>query len=125
MSPAGDSVAFELSKITGFDFFVVSNAGEQIFWELKPLSMQPATVIEAEIFGIRFPQEFGATNRKTIQEIADADEGGNPPVSRILYGQVPAGYREVVRAIPLNSGEKYCAFLFGNGFETVHEYFVL
>lgn len=123
VSHESKSVVFTLSKRSGFDFFVVSNAEERIFWELKPLSMQPAPVIEAEMSVMRVPRGFEDTTR-TMQEIVDSDEGTNPPLGRIVYGEVPAGYREVVKATPLSNGEKYCAFLFGDGFETVHEYFV-
>lgn len=120
----GQSIAFEFSKSIGFDFFVISNAEERVFWELKPLSMQPIPIIEADMFGARIPPELHTEAEQALKQIGTtADDPKNPPVTRIVYGEVPAGYREVVKASPLNAGEKYCAFLFGDGFEKAGEYF--
>jgi hypothetical protein len=117
------SVTFEFSRPIGFDFLVVSNAEERVFWELKPLSMHPAQILESHMFGVRVPAAFEDAARETMKEIAGYDGGGEPPVDRVVYGEVPSGYREVVRATPLLPGEKYCVFVFGEGFEKGGEYF--
>ena len=60
-----------------------------------------------------------------LEEISQSDQASeNPPVTRIVFGQVPVGYREVVKAIPLTVGEKYCALLVGDSFEKGGEHFV-
>lgn len=120
----GRSIVFEFSKSIGFDFFVISNAEEQVFGELKPLTMQPAPIVEADMSGAHVPPELRAEAEQALKHISmTADDPENSPVSRIVYGQLPAGYREVVKASPLNAGEKYCAFLFGDGFEKAGESF--
>jgi hypothetical protein len=120
----GQSIVFELSKSIGFDFFVISNAEERVFWELKPVSMQPLPVLEADIFGMRAAPAAQREMKSKVTEIAGSRQlPENPPVTRIVYGEVPTGYREVVRASPLKGGEKYCALLVGDGFEKGGEYF--
>lgn len=120
----GPSIVFELSKSVGFDFFVISNAEERVFWELKPVSMQPVQVLEADMFGVHVAPEAQREMEKKVKEITDSHRGSeNPPVTRIVYGEVPGGYREVVKASPLKAGEKYCAMLVGDRFEKGGEYF--
>ena len=58
---------------------------------------------------------------RQVLAVADAsqqpDDEENAVVSRVVYGEVPAGYREVVRAPALISGEEYGVFVFGSAFE--------
>jgi len=52
VSISKEAVAFELSPAIGFDFLVVSNADQRVFWELKPTSMQRVPIIEAEMYSV-------------------------------------------------------------------------
>jgi hypothetical protein len=120
-----NSLAFEFSREICFDFFVISNAEEHVFWELKPTSMQPIPVIAAAMYAARVPGELQNQVHEAIRSVAADDNATESPlVTRIVYGEVPSGYREVLVATPLNAGERYCAFVFGDGFETAREYFI-
>lgn len=125
ISRPNNSLAFEFSREISFDFFVISNAEEHVFWELKPESMQRVPVVDAAMFGAQVPVELQGQISEALRDIAGTHGASNDPaVGRIVYGEVPAGYREVVGATPLRAGEKYCAFVWGEGFEATREYFV-
>jgi hypothetical protein len=125
ISRRNDSLAFEFSREISFDFFVISNAEEHVFWELKPESMRPAPVLEAAMFGAQVPVELQRQIGEAIRDLASTHPANDDPVvTRIVYGEVPVGYREVVGVSPLRRGEKYCAFVWGDGFEATREYFV-
>lgn len=125
ISRPNNSLAFEFSREISFDFFVISNAEEHVFWELKPESMQRVPVVDAAMFGAQVPVELQGQTSEALRAIAGTHIASDDPVvSRIVYGEVPAGYREVVGATPLRAGEKYCAFVWGEGFEATREYFV-
>jgi hypothetical protein len=125
VSRINDSLAFEFSREVRFDFFVISNAEEQVFWELKPESMRRVPVLDAAMFGAHVPVELQDQIGDALRDIAGTPSASDDPaVSRIVYSEVPAGYREVVGATALRAGEQYCAFVWGDGFEATREYFV-
>jgi hypothetical protein len=43
---------------------------------------------------------------------ASEEETAVPLLSRVAYGEVPAGYRETTRAQPLNEGTAYALLVF-------------
>lgn len=111
-------LAFELSPPIGFDFLVVSDSNHHVFWELKPTSMQPAPIIAEDFYSVAVSPDTAAKMMALTKTALD-----NPPVARVVYGVVPQGYREVVSATALQSGETYCIFIFGDGPERAWEYF--
>lgn len=45
---------------------------------------------------------------QALKDIGESQQSRYPPVSRIVYGEVPSGYCEPVEARLLVRGEKYC-----------------
>jgi hypothetical protein len=129
------SVVFDLSKPTGFVALLVSSSDEEIQWELEPLAMQPVTIVDGEMFGVRSQDNIGqkilvrvprsaeAAVREAMSEVIRDEEPDYPAVSRIVYGEVPAGYREVRHAAPLKDGETYCLLVLGRSFDRGAEFF--
>lgn len=120
VSISNGSATFDLSPPVGFDFLVVSNADQRVFWEVKPTSMQPVTIIEAEVYSVAISPEAESEMTAFTKSVGD-----NPSVASMRYGEVPQGYREVVAATTLQAGENYCVFVYGDGFEKAWQYFHL
>src|SRR5260370_32709341 len=90
ISRLNDSLAFEFSRGISFDFFVVSNADEFVFWELKQVSLQPAPIIDAAMFGAQFPSEMQSQIREAVRDIAIIhNDSEGPVINRIVFGEVP------------------------------------
>ena len=112
-------VVFELSPAIGFDFLVVSsNSNHRVFWELKPTSMRPAPIIGEDFYSVAVSSDTAAEMMALARTAPD-----NRPVARVVNGEVPQGYREVVGATELQTGETYCTFIFGDGPEKAWEHF--
>lgn len=104
---------------------MISNAAGHVSWELKPESLQRVPVLDAAMIGMRVPVELQSEVGELVRDIGRAhSETDDPEVTRIIYGEIPSGYREVVGATPLRGGETYCVFMWGDGFEATREYFV-
>ncbi len=102
-------VVFEFGTPSRFDVFVVSNAHETVFWELKPSYLQPVNVTTGFTAGVRVPEAVA----KLIERQAGSDDDNDvPKVSRVTYGEVPEGYREITKAAPLHAGETYALLVF-------------
>ncbi|HEX9407860.1 MAG TPA: hypothetical protein VF975_11125 [Thermoanaerobaculia bacterium] len=107
------SIAFELQPPAGFVTLVVSNAKEEVLWELEPEGMQAAEIIDAKMFTMRVPSSVVNVAKK----IAPSSPPEYPAVSRIVYGQVPDGYRELAPASTLKPGEEYAVLVMGCGLD--------
>jgi hypothetical protein len=107
----------------GFFTLFVASSRDETMWDVTPLSVQPVSVLESKMFGVRVPQEIGDAMLKQILPDTE-DEPRYPLVHRVTYGQVPEGYREAVKAVPLIHGETYCVQVWGQGFfERTGQYF--
>lgn len=74
----------------------------------------------------------GTGTHEVRSEEANWQVAGEPreledrPITRVVYGQVPDGYRQVQKARPLVHGETYCIVVFGSEpFEVVREHFIV
>ena len=112
-------VVFEFEQPMGFSTLLVASSREQMMWKVLPLTMQPAEVLNARMFGAPVPSSV-------MNKVASAviDEAEDPPVTRVVYGEVPQGYWERAKALPLQPGEKYCVHVVGRGLERGGEYFI-
>lgn len=114
----GSNVVFEFANPSRFDVFVVSNSERHILWELKPDYMHPVPVERAYMFGISVPSAVAdIVQRMTAREPSE-EEAAVPLLSRIAYGEVPAGYRETTKAEALTTGETYALLVFEAGGES-------
>lgn len=107
------SIVFELQPATGFVTFVVSSEDEQVQWELKPLSLRPAAVIDSKMVTLRVPTFLNGV----VQNIAQSDEPEYPALSRVVYGEVPEGYRQLAPADRLERGREYAVLILGRGLD--------
>jgi hypothetical protein len=116
VSAIDGNVVFEFGDLPiGFFSLFVASSQDETMWDITPLSVQPMPIVESRMFGVRVPQETGdAMLRETLRD--SEDEPQYPPVSRVIYGQVPDGYREAAKALPLISGETYCVQVWGQEF---------
>ncbi|HEV8579131.1 MAG TPA: hypothetical protein VGX68_08610 [Thermoanaerobaculia bacterium] len=74
-------------------------------------------------------KEVGRVHGQAATQQRKPDESGDrsdrPPVSRVVYGEVPDGYRQVQEPRPLTPGEKYCVVVFGEEvFDLGRDFFV-
>lgn len=110
ISRVSGTIAFDFDKPARFDVFVVSDSTETTFWELKPSYMQPAPIIDSDIIGFSVAGQSNAA-----EPVSDPQESDVPAVSRVIYGSTPEGYREITKARPLKSGQRYALVFFDDG----------
>jgi hypothetical protein len=126
ISHLNGSVVFEFQpEPTPVTTFLVADSSEQVRWEIAPVSSEAVAVgtdgglIGSNFIGVRVPRSL----ERILSDAAKSDRASYPPLSRVVYGELPTGYREVVRATELTSGEKYCVVVFGAGLESVSDFF--
>jgi len=108
------SIIFELQPPSSFVTLVVSNAREEVQWEVEPEGMQAAEIIDAKMLTVRVPSTVVGVAKKIAPSQQPSDY---PAVSRIVYGEVPDGYRERAPARVLKAGEEYAILVMGTGLD--------
>lgn len=103
-------------------------------WDLLPSTVEAVPVVQADMTILSLSEEesvSAAHHQAFVQAIQAREEAGGitkpsyPPVSHVVYGEVPEGYRETMKARPLARGRKYYILVFGEGgFSWVHGSFV-
>ncbi len=117
------AVAFDVQpRSSGFCTLFVASSDEQMMWDVAPIEAEPTPVLASKVVGMRLPS---AVVRAVTDTLTNAFEGEReyPPVTRIIYGEVPNGYRQQAPAIPLVRGERYCVQVFGRGFDRAAQFF--
>jgi hypothetical protein len=119
-----ETVIFEF-RPKPFGFFKLSVASRtERMWGLVPMMAETVHVIEADMIAVRGSRELVTAVTQTLEETAGS-RLVYPPLSGIVYGQVPEGYRETMKARLLVRGEEYCVLVHGQGFDTTRGYFLV
>jgi hypothetical protein len=128
ISHAETLIVFEFQQPTSVHMLVVSDAREQVLWEIAPerrtetapaSPSAPVPVLSGGFAGVRVPHRF----ERILSEAIEADRERYPHLSRVVYGQLPPGYREVVQAKELTAGQMYCVLVFGAGLDSFSDFF--
>lgn len=123
VSRVAQDIVFELGpKPVGFFKLVVASSREERMWGLVPETAVALPVVSADVLIGQVTASQLAVLQAS-QAAGSEEEPDYPPVSRIVYGEPPAGYRATRDAQPLVEGEKYCVLVFGSGFESTRCYF--
>ena len=114
----GEKIVFRFGAPLSVISLLVANAAEEILWEFIAEEYQPVETVEGSFRTWpvdEAPPEMLAM-LEDLQKRADAElaERGprKLPLSEVLYGVLPAGYREKGTALPLACGD-YNVLVFG------------
>lgn len=91
-------------------------------WDLFPATAEPVPVVHADMAFVALPESSESAVLEAFERAIQAREesGGRtmpsyPPVGRVVYGEVPKGYREAGKARPLIPTETYYVLVFVGG----------
>lgn len=93
-----------------FDIEVISSNQSQIIFQLKTRNfVHPLNQIEINSFLVAGKDELGHWDYKHPMWHFKLTPGDAKPLSRVIYGQIPAGYTETTKARGLIPGAAYLA----------------
>ena len=104
-------VYFRFETPARLDMLAVSNAAEQVQWELKPSYMHLASMADGFMIGVAVPSRIADLIPRR-NDIPSAEEEAVPLLSEVIYGIAPSGYREITTARTLEKGKAYAVLAF-------------
>ena len=125
----GTRIVFKFAEPVSVETLLVANASEDVLWDILAEEFQPIPVIDASfrIWPINeAPPELLAL-LNDVRERDDLELATNGPrkrpLSEIVYGELPSGYREKTPAKTLLPGE-YNVMFFGEQGRGAAHFFV-